>query len=68
MGDNKKELINEVKEKALWNVEGNLNKVWSRIATCVKNIAKEVVGETRSSLSGNKKTWWWDVEIHTVVE
>jgi hypothetical protein len=30
----------KVKEKAVGNVEGNINEVWKRMATCIKNIAK----------------------------
>jgi len=33
------------------------------MATCVKNIAKEVVSETKSSMPENKETWWRDEEI-----
>jgi len=40
----------------VWNFEGNINEVWKRIATCVKNIAKEVVDETKSSMPENKET------------
>jgi len=36
------------------------------MATCVKNIAKEVVGETKSSFPKNKGTWWWDGKTQRV--
>jgi hypothetical protein len=36
------------------------------MATCVKNIAKEVVGDTKRSMLENKETCWWD-EIQRVV-
>ena len=45
----------------------NINEVWRRMATCVKNIAKEVVGETKSRIPEHKQTWWWDEEIQRVV-
>nr|GFC92957.1 retrovirus-related Pol polyprotein LINE-1 [Tanacetum cinerariifolium] len=66
-GNKEKEFIKKVKEKAVWNVEGDINEVWGRMATCVKSIAKEIVGETKSSLPENKETWWWDEEIQRVV-
>jgi hypothetical protein len=51
----------------LWNIEGNINKVWKIMARCVKNIAKEVVGETKINRPENKERWWWDKEIQRVV-
>jgi len=36
------------------------------MATRVKNIAKEIVGETKSSMTENKEVWWWDEEIQRV--
>ena len=48
-----KEFIEKVKKRAGWNVEGNIHEVWKKIATCVKNTAKEVIGETKSSKQGN---------------
>jgi len=42
----------------VWNVEENINDVWNRITTCVKNTAKEIVGES-SSMPVSKETWWW---------
>jgi len=44
-----------VKEKVIWNVEGNKNDVWNRIVTCVKNNVKAIVGKSRPE---NKETWW----------
>jgi len=29
----------------------------------VKNTAKDIVGENRSSMPKNKETWWWDEEV-----
>jgi len=42
----------------VWNVKGNINAVWKRMATCVKNIIKEVVGKTKSSMPENKEMLW----------
>jgi len=42
--------VHKESKRAVWNVEGNINKVWKRIATCVKNLAKKVVGETKNSM------------------
>jgi len=61
-----KEFIKKLKERTVWNVEGNINEVWKRMATCDKNIAKEVVGETKNIMPENKEMWW-DEEIQRVV-
>jgi len=38
-----------------WNVEENINHEWNRIATCVKNTAKVISGESRSSMPEYKE-------------
>jgi hypothetical protein len=38
------------------NVEENINEVWNRMTTYVKNIAKEVVDITKYSIPENKET------------
>lgn len=53
----KKDFCEKVKEKVVWNVERNINKVWHKISNCVKNIAKEIVEESRSSMPENKEIW-----------
>lgn len=37
------------------------------MAICVKNKAKEVVGETKSSILENKKIQWWDEQIQRLI-
>jgi len=50
----RKEVIREGERKLL-GVEGNINDVWNIIATCIKNTAKEIVVENRSSMPKNKE-------------
>jgi hypothetical protein len=50
------------------NVEGNINEVWKIMATCVKNIAKEIISETNSNMPKNKEMWWWDEEIQSSIK
>jgi len=38
------------------------------MATCVKNVTKEVVCETKSNMPENKETWWWNEEIQRVYQ
>lgn len=46
IGNKVKEFIKKVKEKITWNVEGKIYEFWKRMATCIMNITKKVVGET----------------------
>lgn len=48
----------KVIDRAAWIVEGNIDDIWNRTATGVKNSTREVVDETKSSMPKNKKTWW----------
>jgi len=33
------------------------------MASCDENVAKEVVGETKSNMPENKEMWWLDEKI-----
>lgn len=67
IGDNKKVFLKKVKVRLVWNVEGNLNYVWKRIAKWFKNTAKEIVGESKSCMPENKETWRRDKEAQRII-
>lgn len=39
----------------VWNVEENTNEMWEKVTEDVKRVAKEDVGESRSSIPENKQ-------------
>lgn len=41
--------------------------MWNRIAICIKNTAKEIFRENRSSIPESKEMWWWDVEVQRII-
>lgn len=50
--------MNLNEETGVWDVEGNINKMWEWVAEGVKMIAKEVISESRNSnMLEDKQTW-----------
>ncbi|XP_042487419.1 uncharacterized protein LOC122067642 [Macadamia integrifolia] len=48
--------------------ERDSNVMWSKMTTCIKNVAKEVLGESRGTRHDLKKTWWWGEEIQKSIK
>ncbi|XP_050521945.1 uncharacterized protein LOC126894749 [Daktulosphaira vitifoliae] len=48
------------------SVECRGRHVWNRFASCVKNISKEIVGDSRSRMPGNIENW--DEDVPEIIE
>lgn len=57
-----------LKDKVLniteWNDDSNPNEMWARMFRLIKEIAKEVMGQTKGIRMGSHKdTWWWNAKV-----
>lgn len=50
----------------VWNVEGNINQVCNKIATCAKSTANEIIRGSRVLMPENEETWCWDQEVQRI--
>ena len=57
-GEASKVFKEKVIEEGPWNVEGDANSMWEKMATCVRKVASEVLGVTKGSGCDSKDTWW----------
>ena len=57
-GEASKFFKEKVIEEGPWNDEGDANSMWEKMATCVRNVALEVLGVTNGSGCDSKDTWW----------
>lgn len=48
-------------------MEGNMKKMWEKVAEGVKKVAKEVVGVGRGNMPQDKQTWWWAEEVQEII-
>ena len=45
------------------NIDGDPNLMWDTATKCIKNIAKEVLGESKGIEILGKETWWWNEQV-----
>ncbi|XP_045445776.1 craniofacial development protein 2-like [Melitaea cinxia] len=43
-----------------------VNECWSEMATWVRSVARDVLGETKGKRKIEKDTWWWNEELQKV--
>nr|XP_049697159.1 uncharacterized protein LOC126054693 [Helicoverpa armigera] len=56
--------ISEMKE-----MEGRcVNECWSEMASHIREVAKDVCGESRGKGLIDRDTWWWNDEVHKVLK
>ena len=41
--------------EGLWDVEGDADNMWVKMATCIRKVASRCLGEPKP-----KDTWWWN--------
>ncbi|MCX8814367.1 exonuclease/endonuclease/phosphatase family protein, partial [Vibrio parahaemolyticus] len=65
----KKDLFrdNILKEK-IWDLDGEVNKLWNEITTCIKKNAKEILGESIGMAPLGKEGWWWNEKIQKLLK
>ncbi|XP_047029963.1 uncharacterized protein LOC124637497 [Helicoverpa zea] len=55
--------ISEMKE-----MEGDVNECWSEMASHIREVAKDVCGESRGKGLIDRDTWWWNDEVQKVLK
>ena len=54
-------------EEATWSYIGDANIMWDVMASCIRKVAKEVLGESRGKGPPGKETWWWSEEVQKAI-
>ena len=50
------------------NIDSDPNLMWNMATKCIKNVAKEVLGESKGIRLLEKETWWWNEEVQAVIK
>jgi hypothetical protein len=58
----------KVLNEATWNSEEETNIMWNKMATCIRRISKEILGESKGKGPQSKETWWWNEEVQNIVK
>lgn len=65
-----KNKINERKVLSSREWDGDLdpNEVWGRMSRLIKDIAKDILGETNVTRIGLRKdAWWWNADVERAI-
>ncbi|KAJ8717472.1 hypothetical protein PYW08_005871 [Mythimna loreyi] len=46
----------------------SINESWIEMAECIRNAAKDILGESRGKGTIDRDTWWWSIEIQNVLK
>lgn len=66
--DNMSVLDEKVSDCGGWETEGDANSIWEKTSSCIRKVASEVLGVSKSSHQSRRNTWWWDEEVRSKVE
>ena len=51
-----------------WKSQDNLNTIRNKILSCIKRVAKDVLGESWGGTPPCKHTSWWNGEVKAVIK
>ncbi|XP_016461342.1 uncharacterized protein LOC107784693 [Nicotiana tabacum] len=51
-----------------WRNSGDVSSMWTMIANCIREVAREVLGVSKCYSGGHKGDWWWNEEVQGKVE
>ncbi|KAM2304509.1 hypothetical protein ACFXTH_024206 [Malus domestica] len=54
--------------QCVWDREGEASQMWDSMASCIRKVAKEVLGESKGFAPHQKESWWWNEEVQTKVK
>ncbi|KAM3202500.1 hypothetical protein P3L10_030124 [Capsicum annuum] len=52
----------------VWECRGDVDNMWDRAATCIRENAREVLGVSRGRAGHHRGDWWWNEEVGKKVE
>ncbi|KAM2890269.1 hypothetical protein COP2_008711 [Malus domestica] len=54
--------------QCVWDRDGEASQMWDSMASCIRKVAKEVLGESKGFAPHQKESWWWNEEVQTKVK
>ncbi|KAG5569286.1 hypothetical protein H5410_059052 [Solanum commersonii] len=51
-----------------WSGSGDVDAMWNKAASCIREVASKVLGVSRGNFGGHKGDWWWNGEVQGKVE
>ncbi|XP_070039465.1 uncharacterized protein [Nicotiana tomentosiformis] len=66
--DKAQELVGRLSAIGAWKSSGDASTIWSAIADCIREAAREVLGVSTGISGGHKGDWWWNELVQGKVE
>ena len=60
--------VDRVVHEENWKAQDDLNTICNKIASCIKRVAKDVLGESRCGAPPCKDTSWWNEEVKATIK
>ena len=51
-----------------WSEAGDADSMWVKMGTCIRKVAKEVLGVTKGKKPEAKDTWWWNEDVQRAIK
>ena len=65
---NQRVFVDRVVYEADWKAQDDPNTTWNKIASCIKRVVKDVLGESRGGASPYKDTSWWNEDVKSAIK
>ena len=62
------EMEEKLKDMGAWDSSGDATSMWDRTASCIRAVAREVLGVSTGSRGQHRGDWWWNGEVQGKVE
>lgn len=61
-------ILEEAENKGAWQIEDNTELMWGRMAECIHQVAREVLGVSRGNTVHSRGEAWWNDKVQSKVK
>ena len=67
-GDNLIHFKDKIIKEDIWSIDNETNTMWNSMSSCIKKVAKDVLGESKGCRLDGKESWWWNESVQKVIK
>lgn len=67
-GEEQRKFVENVTSADVWTTEEDADTMWTKMATCIRETAKEVLGESKGKVPQGKDASWWNEEVRQTLK
>lgn len=60
--------MSKIQDLNIWDVHEDANVMWEKVTNNDKQVAKNVLGESKEKVSMNKNSWWWNNKVQEKIK